>query len=163
MNIKSPCLSPVKIFASITKAPHLTMISLVPLQRPSFGAMFLRSVIGQPSFKSNLNSGSSRGIECVQILIRVPMHNSPIHVIIFNHFVSSNVCNSPGKTANAARLISLTSTFLADRIVRSFKNSGVTLLSTSSSGQMVEIRLSTLIFIESFHGEEKADYIGGAI
>ncbi|KAM7528541.1 hypothetical protein LguiB_031951 [Lonicera macranthoides] len=53
MNAKLPNLSPVKILASITKVLHLSIINLVPLQRPSLGAIFRNNIIGQPTFKSS--------------------------------------------------------------------------------------------------------------
>ncbi|KAL7201139.1 hypothetical protein ACSBR1_032948 [Camellia fascicularis] len=77
------------------RVSHIVTINLVPLHSPSFGAMFLNNIIGQPTFNSNLKVGSPK------------------------------VYNLPRKIFNAVVLMSLTSSLRADKIVRSVKNVGV--------------------------------------
>ena len=52
MNAIFPNLSPIKILVSITKELQFSTINLVPLQRPSLGAIFHSNIIRQPTLRS---------------------------------------------------------------------------------------------------------------
>ena len=130
---KLPRLSPVIIWASIIHEAHLTTINRVPLQSPSFGAIFLNNIMEHHTFNSILNGGKPGGFNEFKYSLRYRF------VMLQSISSSSDILSaakyvivSPRNIFNVAIFIAVTCSFRAQRIVRSVRNVGFIVPGTSS-------------------------------